>query len=479
MGNVRNALLRDALRQYCKEALILLDERVKAREDVPVVYKVRSYAIAEPGMLRQWVDEGEEVEWGKLVDRNWEHLRNISTFRPAIRALEGDEQAAKHLGVRVSTCWSTGTLYADIDVLYSLLRQLLHEQEDLGFRDEIFNRIYRKIEDYFYRDVIEYRLLSPLGKFRMKATRIELGSRFSLIRIPEREERQNSLSEPSGFPSFRSLLFQEAAFGKCALELCVRVPKVIGDATQTLHGDSPDQIARATFQEACSVLRLFKNGNVGHEYILAEPKSWTPGIGVLSLPASGPQPSHGEAYALSSEAEIGRFLGFWQQYEKNRKAMREAKGKDKDSARVEVALRRFNLGYERARLEDMLIDYAIGFESLLLGGAQQELGYRMALRGAALLGKAHSERKEIFHDLKTAYDVRSRIVHGSVPAPEEPVKVGDRVMQFDEFVAIVEGHLRYTIREFLDLFDSRRSQKDLLDDLDEKIASGFEVREKS
>ena len=69
--------------------------------------------------------------------------------------------------------------------------------------------------------------------------------------------------------------------------------------------------------------------------------------------------------------------------------------------RVDLAMRRFNLAYERLMFEDRLIDYMIGLEALLLRSEeQQELGFRLALRGSRLLGHDPNARSGTFSRLR-------------------------------------------------------------------------------
>jgi len=62
--------------------------------------------------------------------------------------------------------------------------------------------------------------------------------------------------------------------------------------------------------------------------------------------------------------EIPDFLTFWELCQKVRK---------KKHNRIDLALNRFNFGYERPRSDDKLIDYSIGFEALLSPGKKDEL----------------------------------------------------------------------------------------------------------
>lgn len=78
---------------------------------------------------------------------------------------------------------------------------------------------------------------------------------------------------------------------------------------------------------------------------------------------------------------------------------------------AEVALRRFDLAYQRRHSEDRLIDYWVALEALISEG-QQELTYKMAMRIAHFLGKSANDRVALYEGLKKAYGVRSAVVHG-------------------------------------------------------------------
>ena len=61
--------------------------------------------------------------------------------------------------------------------------------------------------------------------------------------------------------------------------------------------------------------------------------------------------------------------------------------------------------------ETAFLFMAIALESLLLPERDEELTYRLAERGALLLGKEVNQRKEISGRIKKLYSIRSRIVH--------------------------------------------------------------------
>jgi hypothetical protein len=116
-----------------------------------------------------------------------------------------------------------------------------------------------------------------------------------------------------------------------------------------------------------------------------------------------------------------------------------------------VALRRFNLSYDRPLPEDRLIDQMISFESLYLADIDDddraEKRFRLALRSSYFL-EAGAQRKNVYRDMKRAYDLRSDIVHGGTVAP--PTVDGVQ-LSIGDFANKTEEYLRRTLIKFLDL----------------------------
>jgi hypothetical protein len=63
---------------------------------------------------------------------------------------------------------------------------------------------------------------------------------------------------------------------------------------------------------------------------------------------------------------------------------------------------------------------------------RQELGYRLALRGATTLGLVGDSKEEAFEALKTLYNTRSKLAHGeAVNEPElaEAANIGQSALR--------------------------------------------------
>ena len=80
---------------------------------------------------------------------------------------------------------------------------------------------------------------------------------------------------------------------------------------------------------------------------------------------------------------------------------------------------------------DNFIELRIVLESLFLDdNARDELAYRLALRGARLIGKDLQERKRIFRTLREAYAIGSEAVHkGEVKSKKKNRKILDDTLE--------------------------------------------------
>lgn len=226
--------------------------------------------------------------------------------------------------------------------------------------------------------------------------------------------------------------------------------------------EGPPSSLHEEISRVVSALRLYKAGKVGCNIVLVLgeiPFSHFSGeLPSISLPMFG------EEYVLT-EAEIEEFKKFWNRF----------KGVDtrkKELKFLEVARRRFNYIYERLKFDDELIDCMISFESLFLKrGEMLELGYRLSLRAAVMLAGKSNERKGVFLDIKTAYKLRSMIVHG-----EDPKKIHEVVKEFGSFEKLsakMEDYLRKSIRAFYDKASKEHLVKNIKDKIIDNLDEGI------
>jgi len=129
---------------------------------------------------------------------------------------------------------------------------------------------------------------------------------------------------------------------------------------------------------------------------------------------------------------------------------------------LSIALGRFHSAYH-GPIEDRIIDQMIAFESLYIGD-DKELGYKLRLRTAFLLGK---QRAKIFKDMKKAYDFRGQIVHGNIPPSRDELR---------GIVPKIEEYLRQSIIRFLSLLSKGMLLKEIREKLlDENILKNGKI----
>jgi len=78
-----------------------------------------------------------------------------------------------------------------------------------------------------------------------------------------------------------------------------------------------------------------------------------------------------------------------------------------------IALHRFGSATCESSPGDAIIDFVTALEALLLSG-QAELSFRLALYGSRYLTTDPTERRQVFDQLKSLYNLRSGLVHGQV-----------------------------------------------------------------
>jgi hypothetical protein len=456
MHKPRNPNLHSAIKAYVGDALNL----ILSHGGGPAGLRGRAVPkikIDERGMSSGWATE---VDWTFVVYDREKELHGLDSYSGVATAMQADPIIAKHLGMMVGD----GGTMARVDVNASLrafLINLLLRVNDLAVDASKLDSLYGDFETYFYSDFLKKRAFSPLTGFEMEEDQIELGERFFVRRlsVQEREGLASSAAMVMPFPHF-SVGFP-TGWEKFALDLSVEVPKIIGEQPPTnVPPGGVGQIASERFQMVVSALRLFKAGAVDITSI----STGTIGFDIFGGFGGGMSrvrlPVLAANYTLPG-AESPKFVAFWADFQRQYLIQHK---------RVDLAMRRFNLAYERLLLEDRLIDYAIALEALLLRAEeQQELRFRLALRGSRLLRDEPSERSEVFSRLRAAYGVRSEIVHGgSIPSE---VPLGKARVPFHQFVEAIADDVRAIIRKMLELTETMEENQ-VIASLDEGIVRG-------
>lgn len=134
-----------------------------------------------------------------------------------------------------------------------------------------------------------------------------------------------------------------------------------------------------------------------------------------------------------------------------------------------VALRRFNQAYERSQLEDRLIDLTIALESSVLDEDPNELTYRLARRGAALIAQDRPPH-ETRETLEAVYAARSQIVHNGALISD---KVTWKGFPASDLLARCEDCTRRILRSYVARLVAGSSLRSINTSLDNDLIDGL------
>ena len=286
----------------------------------------------------------------------------------------------------------------------------------------------------------QIKVIAPLENFECARQPIDLGGNLRIREISDEEResiRDASRRGPNLMPPhgpIAGLKYGLETFFKSNERVLVQIAD--SSIIKTVYG-------------AVSALRLYKAGNVGCNMLLSFNSnpiiSFSGGLPNLGFPVLPKE------YMLA-DTEIKQFMTFWNIF----KVVDITK---EGLEFLEAAVRRFNYAYERQKGEDKLVDQMISFESLFLTN-ERELGFKLSLRVAVFLAKENDEREKICRNLRNAYRIRNKIVHGAKREKiDAMVKRG--FGSFKELSVKMEDYLRKSIRAFFEEASKKHLTKNL------------------
>jgi hypothetical protein len=227
------------------------------------------------------------------------------------------------------------------------------------------------------------------------------------------------------------------------IKITYRLPKIIGESDRRQLEDvaSNKFFTNHYENETINALRIFKEGKF---YPIASiRKSNSIFSSGINFSLEKPVRQFMNSMFSLSETECVDFIRLYS-------SIFEAKLADNQF--LSVNIRRFSQSSERDDIEDRIIDLMISAEALFLssgGSFQGELKYRLAHRAAMLIGDDIGDRKYVFEFMQNAYNVRSSIVHGSIP--KLPKKIDGEEYTLEEFCSDIEMYLRVSTKKVVSL----------------------------
>jgi len=140
--------------------------------------------------------------------------------------------------------------------------------------------------------------------------------------------------------------------------------------------------------------------------------------------------------------------------------------------KLQMAIAYYGKACQEDSAADELLDLCICLESMLTQQGEG-LGHKLGQRAANILGSDGAERSRIFDEIKSFYDVRSKIVHG------DHLK-GSRLQRLDQVPRLQQyaRRLILAVIPFNDELDNESNFYRLLDEmsLDESARKEFQAK---
>ena len=129
---------------------------------------------------------------------------------------------------------------------------------------------------------------------------------------------------------------------------------------------------------------------------------------------------------------------------------------------INSSIRRFGYIYKASDPEDKISDLIIAIETLL-SNDPIEIGIKISLRAAMLLGDTEESKQTIQQFIKKCYSKRSEIVHGK---RKKPFVIDGTELSYEIVVEYLENYVRDAINKVIILHIKKKSQEAILEDLD-------------
>jgi hypothetical protein len=431
-GMVNFEELEQALREWMREAVATLS----AGPEPEVSHDLRRWQRDTDGIIR---------DRERLV-RIWRHAEvdavlQLPSWRAVERVFQEDDRLRAQLDQLVGTV--QGGSHFDGE---TVARHVLPLPDEVGDLEAVFARSYGELVRFLAAQEIEHVVVWPLPGLTSSDFPITLEQDLELDIMSDEELTAVLNTEVLSLIFPRLGLLPPDQDQQACLRYRYRLPKVIGGRD---HQQAAEQVQaveerlneiRDTLEQVLALLFANPVAISGRASFLPEWMPHSGGVAFQQVPLT--QAQRFRQMHLDHPASTG-LVETWRR-------LRQPGLLQRNKAPA-LALRRLSYQAHRERVEDELVDILIAAEALYLSDVgYEELGFRLALRAAALSDpqKLGMTRRDVFDLMKSAYGVRSKIVHGQVPNPKDLKTKGAQV-SLAEFVQAIEEVIRHGLQKAL------------------------------
>jgi hypothetical protein len=430
-----------------------LEQAMRAWVQDAVEYLSHTEPDVSPGLSRWQRDSDGLFRKSERPIRVWQHsdleaVRQLPSWQAVEQAFQEDDRLAAHANTLVGT--AQGARRFEVEMAGRLVLPRPDEVKDL---DAVFARRYENLDGFLAATEIEYVVVWPLPGLSCSDFPVQLEPDIVLDLLSD-DELAAVLNTEVLKPDFPDVPIDPAGDQnqRACLRSRYRLPKTIGDNKQSpADGEAVENRLIGLQERMEQVLALLFAEPVAVSGRASLHTDWTllsGGVAFLQLPLSNAQRFRRldlDAQAAKEVVEAWRLV---------------SPGLLQSQKALALALRRLSYQAYRQRIEDEMIDIMVAAEAMYLTRTEiQELGFRLALRSAALsdAGALDMTRRQIFDLMKAAYNVRSTIVHGDEPKPKD-LKVKGVPVPLSDFVQATEDVVRQGLRHALNKATDRKDK---------------------
>ena len=434
---VQNTVLYKCFRNLSKKAIDIL-----ANSQAPIAFKY--VRMVQRLRTAHVIGSSLEKDYVRYLEQHLSTILSTEEGILCLNELEKDSKVSRHFDHLVGAFTQTSRVTREA-TLRKFLMEFMGNLGQLKFIESIFNHSYLEMEDYLYGDKTRIGIFVPLENFHSELKEISLGNEWCILRIPE--GRIIDLLNSSQIPELNLMSLTHA------LQWIGDVPKIILENGQKMKEVPGYSAYHSTIREIIAAMRIFKSGDFGFRYTEKKAIGW----GFIGKGTSFHETrSHFGAPYLLAKEEVSALREFIEQYQSLKK----------DPA-LKVAISRLDYVFERDRYEDRIIDTMIAFEALFIED-RLELQYRLSLRVAACLYEFGSNRYDVYNDIRRAYQLRSRIVHGDSERKINRFLKRENINR-KEFVERIVGYLREAMRAYMGMLGNGMDRESIIKQLDRLV----------
>ncbi len=362
-------------------------------------------------------------------------LEDRESFQNCVDHANCDPVVGPQLNQLVGTSRTQAQLNLE-QIVRSLVGGMFSEDGRFEFQEDRFRKKCDLIAGYVLATTFDYVTVAPLPGFDAPFP-VKISDNIMIDRLTDEEVGrcvQVGILRPLS-PNFE-VIFEDSAVG---IRCTTNTKKVIGEANPVSESGSFGRRslvdATTIVDDVLTALRLFKQGRVQCTGEVSGVKAWLLSAG-HSFRFRAWQPPISSDYELL-DPELEEIQKLWATLTDGRLEKRRF---------LAMALRRFNMAFERRQLDDRIVDLMIAAESLFLNdsgdpSARGELRFRLATRAANFVECPRYAPRQMFDLMRKAYDIRSQVVHGgsikNTNLPDNPTAtLGEFVLAFADVMRL-------------------------------------------